>query len=357
MSSKEENSSMSNKTPSHDSTTPPVAKKPAKIGRRWRRLLAAFLTVAVVVTSCYAAVSIYIATQIMVEHPLPVYATPASLGLKYKDVTFSSREDDLHLQGWFIPGVLPDGHLTSQRTIIMVHGDSTDRADKGVGLLNLSGDLARRGYAVLAFDMRGAGTSSPAPRSFGLYEQRDVLGAVDFLRSGPLPYAGLGRPHAIAGWGISLGGAIMIMAAAREPAIRAIVSDSAFSDILPRLEREIPSDGHLPAFFTPGGLIAAQILYGVDYYHTRPVDVIASIAPRPIFLIHGADDNKTHKDTPPSEMYTLANAALRAPHANVQTWLVPGATHAQAYDVEGKVYVDRIVAFYTAALGPDTSGA
>ncbi|MGZ6281184.1 MAG: hypothetical protein ACXWPP_21330, partial [Ktedonobacteraceae bacterium] len=88
-----------------------------------------------------------------------------------------------------------------------------------------------------------------------------------------------------------------------------------------------------------------------------PVEVIASIAPRPILLIHGADDNKDHKSTPPADMYTLAAAALSAPNANVQVWMVPGAVHAQAYHVEGQVYVDRIVAFYNAALGPDTSGS
>jgi fermentation-respiration switch protein FrsA (DUF1100 family) len=84
----------------------------------------------------------------------------------------------------------------------------------------------------------------------GSLEQRDVLGAVDFLRSGPLPYPELGRTHAIAGWGLSLGGATLIMAAAKEPAIEAIVSDCAFADILPRLEREIPQGGQLPAMFT-----------------------------------------------------------------------------------------------------------
>ena len=47
-------------------------------------------------------------------------------------------------------------------------------------------------------------------------------------------------------------------------------------------------------------------------------------------------------------MYILAAAALSAPDANVQTWLVPGATHARAYKLMGKVYVDRIVAFYSA---------
>jgi uncharacterized protein len=328
--------------------------KSATGGRGLRRLVTALLTLAVMLMVGYSAVSIYIATQLMNVQHKPLYATPASLGLQYKDITFPSRYDHLQLKGWFIPGVLPNGHLTSQRTLIMVHGNNNNRADKGVGLLNLSGDLARRGFAVLAFDMRGAGESPAAPRSFGLYEQRDVLGAVDFLRAGLLPYPELGRPHAIAGWGVSLGGAIIILAAAHEPAIQAIVSDSAYADILPRLERDIPAASHLPALFTPGALLAAQVLYGVDFYHTKPVDVIASIAPRPIFLIHGANDNKNHTDTPPSNMYILAAAARTGPHANVQTWLVAGATHAQAYHVEGKVYVDRLVAFYTAALGSDT---
>jgi uncharacterized protein len=340
-------------TPSSAASAPPTGKKSTRVGRRRRRLVAVLLILATVITSSYVAVSIYIATQLMVVPRTPIYATPASLGLQYKEVTFPSRDDHLPLPGWFIPGVLPGGHLTSQRTILMVHGDSTNRADKNVGILSLSGDLSRHGFAVLAFDMRGYGEAPAAPRSLGLYEQRDVLGAVDFLHSGPLPYPELGRPRAIAGWGVSLGGATLLLAAAQEPAIRAIVSDSAFADILPRLERDIPLRGHIPPLFTPGGLRAAQVLYGVDYYHTRPVDVVASIAPRPIFFIHVAND----PDTPSSNLVALADAARRGPNANVQTWLVPGSKHARAYQTQGTVYVARIVAFYTAALGPDTSGS
>jgi uncharacterized protein len=344
-------------TPSSSTSAPPVADKSTRKGRGWRIVVTALLSLSVLLMVGYSAVSVYIAMRIMDVQHKPVDATPASLGLQYKDITFPSRYDHMQLKGWFIPGILPNGQLTSQRTIIVVHGDTSNRVDKGAGILSLSGDLARQGFAILAFDLRGNGESPAAPRSLGLYEQRDVLGTVDFLHSGSLPYPELGRPRAIAGWGESLGGATLILAASNEPAIRAIVSDSAYADILPRLERDIPAQGHLPAMFTPGGLIAAQVLYGVDYYHTRPVDVIASIAPRPIFLIQGTDDNTNHRDTPPSNMYTLAAAALSAPGANVQTWLVPGATHAQSYHVEGKVYVDRIVAFYTAALGPDTSGS
>jgi fermentation-respiration switch protein FrsA (DUF1100 family) len=149
-----------------------------------------------------------------------------------------------------------------------------------------------------------------------------------------------------------MGAATLLMATAQEPAIRAVVSDCAYADIIPILEREVPKGGHLPALFTPGALISARVLYGMDFYAVRPVDIVASIAPRPIFFIHGTSDTYV----PASNMNILATAALTAPDAHVQTWLVPGANHAQSFNTEGTVYVDRVVAFYNAALGPDTSG-
>jgi fermentation-respiration switch protein FrsA (DUF1100 family) len=323
----------------------------AKTGRLLRWIVIALLIISVIVTTAYTALSIYIATQLVYVSKKPIFATPALLGLQFKYVTFPSRVDRVQLKGWYIPGVLPHGNLTSQRTIIMVHGTGANRADKDAGLLYLSGDLARHGFAILAFDMRGTGESPPAPLSLGYFEQRDVLGAVDFLRSGPIPYPELGRTHIIGGWGVSMGAATLLMATAQEPAIRAVVSDCAYADIIPILEREIPSRSHLPPLFTPGALIAANVLYGIDFYAVRPVDIVASIAPRPLFFIHGTSD--TYVPTP--NMNILATAARSAPDAHFQTWLVPGAAHAQSFHTAGAVYVDRVVAFYNANLGPDTS--
>jgi fermentation-respiration switch protein FrsA (DUF1100 family) len=323
-----------------------------KTDRLLRWIVVALLIISVIVTTAYTALSIYIATQLVYKPQKPIYATPASLGLQFKYVTFPSRIDQVQLKGWYIPGVLPDGNLTSQRTIIMVHGTRTNRADKDAGLLNLSGDLAHHGFAILAFDMRGTGESPPAPLSLGYFEQRDVLGAVDFLHTGPIPYPALGRTQIIGGWGVSMGAATLLMAASQEPAIHAIVSDCAYADIIPILEREVPNGGHLPPLFTPGALFAANVLYGMDFYAVRPVDIVASIAPRPIFFIHGTNDTYV----PTSNLNILATAARTAPDAHIQTWLVPGAGHAQSFNTEGAVYVDRVVAFYNAALGPDTSG-
>jgi uncharacterized protein len=330
-----------------------AAKKPS--AHRWLRwLIGVLLLVAVAMTSLYGVLSCYIATSLVNEPRVPIYSTPAALGLKFQNVTFPSREDHLQLRGWLIPGIRSDGSLTTQRTIIMVHGHGTNRADKDVGLLDLSSRFARNGFAVLTFDARGKGESASAPLSLGYFEQRDVLGAVDFLQSGPLPYPELGRPHAIAGWGVSMGGATLLLAAAREPAIRAIVSDCAYADAIPIVERDIPRRSHLPQMFTPGTILATRAIYGMDLYATRPVAVVKNLAPRPVFFIHGDSDTTV----PPSDMNAMATAARAAPNSHVQTWLVTGGIeHAKAFETQGNLYVSRIVDFYTTALGPDTGAA
>src|SRR5258708_1922944 len=214
---------------------------PVDATARWmRRIVAVLLIVCSVVSFVYAGLSVYIATRLAYEAPKPLIGTPAAEGLDYRDITFPSREDHLQISGWFIPGHLPSGRLTTNRTILMVHGSRQNRTDPAAGALALSAQFVRHGFAVLAFDMRGMGVSPPAPFSLGYFEQRDVLGAVDFLRSGPLPYPELGRTHAIGGWGISMGAATLLLAAPRERAIQAVVSDSAYAPIPPILDRQVP---------------------------------------------------------------------------------------------------------------------
>lgn len=333
------------------SFVPPAVDMSTRADHRWRRLMVMLLTLSVVLTFGLAAMAAYIAKRLAYAAQVLPYATPASLGLQYRDITFPSRGDHVQLHGWFIPGILPNGSLTAQRTIIFVHGTRANRADQSAGLLNLSGELARSGFAVLAFDMRGNGESPPAPLSLGYFEQRDVLGAVDFLRSGPLPYPELGRPHLIAGWGLSMGASTLILAVTKEPAISALVLDSAAAEYISILEREIPKEGHIPPVFIPYALLAARAIYGIDFYAVRPVDLVARLAPRPLFFIHGGADSYV----PSSNMNELATAASTAHNAHIQTWLVPGAEHSQSYNTQPREYMSRVVAFYTAALGPDTS--
>ncbi|HXZ04457.1 MAG TPA: alpha/beta hydrolase [Ktedonobacteraceae bacterium] len=310
-----------------------MARTPAS-----QRIITAFLIISGALAILYVGVSISLAFILACRPPIPITTTPSSLGLSYRDVTFLSRQDHLLLRGWLIPGILPDGRLTVERTIIQVHGANNNRAM----VLDICAVLARHGIAVLAYDSRGNGESTPAPSGGGYFEERDVLGAVDYLRSGPLPYPELGRPRAIGGWGISIGGDALIFAAAKEPAIKAIVVDSAYATLAEYMQHAFG-----PFFiFIPGTRLTSMMLYGLDYATVRPVDVIARIAPRPILLIHGADDT----DILPSNMVELDAAASAQPGADVQTWLVPHAKHIQAYYVDRNTYIDRLITFFQTEL-------
>lgn len=114
---------------------------------------------------------------------------------------------------------------------------------------------------------------------------------------------------------------------------------------------EVQGDGgHHTGAFLPSVLLAVQVLYGVNYYASRPVDVVARIAPRPLFFIQGSADSVV----PPSNLKILATAAASAPYAHVLVWQVRGADHIESFKVMGEVYLNRVVAFFTQALGSDT---
>ena len=84
--------------------------------------------------------------------------------------------------------------------------------------------LARHGYGVLLFDRRGEGTSEGDWNVFGWQGERDLHAAIAFLQSRTDV-----DPERIGAIGRSVGGEMLIGAAAESDAFKAIISEGGTS--------------------------------------------------------------------------------------------------------------------------------
>jgi fermentation-respiration switch protein FrsA (DUF1100 family) len=256
--------------------------------------------------------------------------TPATYGMSYQDVSFSSVSDNLTLRGWFMPA-------QSNKAIIMVHGRGSNRADRQVYTLQYAADLHRAGYNVLTFDLRGHGQSDGWLISFGQYEMRDVLGAWSYLKQ-----HGFG-PQNIGIWGWSMGASTTLLAM-DDPdgqAIKVAVLDSGYADLKSELESTLAG---FPGLLVPGLEMTGQAVLGVKVKDVRPQEALHDLHNRQLFLIHSANDTQV----PSWNLAVLAKAG----GANVvQTWLVPDAGHALAYRSRPTEYASRTIAFFNHEFG------
>jgi uncharacterized protein len=211
--------------------------------------------------------------------------------------------------GWFIPG-------RSQATVILLHGFGCQRQE----MLEHAQVLHQAGYSTLLFDFRGRGDSDGDAVTLGFYEQQDALAAVEYLKS--RDDVDMGRVGVL---GISMGGAVAVLAAAQEPAIRAVIADSPFESAEQAIEEGFTRVMGLPAF--PFASITLQFIewrLGISPNGVIPRDHIAAISPRPILIIHGLADTEVN----PANSGALFDAALEPK----ELWLLPGVNHANGIE-------------------------
>lgn len=272
-------------------------------------------------------IATYVAFTVTSIERTPLGQPPSTSGLAYENVSFPSRVDLLALRGWYIPAKGGE----SSRSVILVHGREHHRADASIGMPAIAAALAARGYNVLAFDTRAHGESAGERLSFGYFETRDIMGAVDYLESRGAAGKWVG---AVA---FSLGAAATLLALPEEPRIKAVVADSCYADMTDMLEYGMTHVAGLPAFFGPPTVVMARVLFGIDIGALKPEAVAGRIAPRPLLLVHGEIDDTV----PVSHARRLAAAYPKA-----SLWITTGVNHVKSYATHPEEYLRRVEATF-----------
>jgi dienelactone hydrolase len=190
--------------------------------------------------------------------------------------------------------------------------------------------LARRGFGVLALDMRGYEGSEGSPNAFGWGATKDIDAAVAWLeRRSDV------KPGRIGGIGYSVGGEQMIEAAAENPGLAAVVSEGAGV----RSIKEHLLRGPAGWFSLP--LVAVQTASTMILSDTLPPpsleDVIPKISPRAVFLIYAGHGGGGE------ELQTQFFDAARQPK---ELWRAPRGGHTGGYPGQPAEYERRVIAFF-----------
>lgn len=228
---------------------------------------------------------------------------PQDPGLRIEDVAFAAPGGPA-LRGWWLRA-----ERSMRGTVVYCHGNHAHRGHH----VRFVQWLPRRGFDVLIFDYRGYGDSAGSPTREGLVA--DTIAAIDLA---------LARdPGRTVVFGHSLGGALGIVAAAERPAVRAVIAESTFATYRAAARASMPALGPLVPWLVSGG--------------HDPVDAVARIAPRPLFVVHGREDRIT-----PLALGEELFAAAREPKS---LHLVHRGGHVAAWVTEGAVFEERFCAF------------
>lgn len=246
---------------------------------------------------------------------------PAAFLSAFEDIRFPAR-DGLSLSGWFVPCVdAPD----TRRAVVLLHGYGSTR----IQMLARAKFFSDHGYAALLYDARAHGRSDGELASFGYFETRDLLGALDWLRSRGFTSFGC--------LGASQGGATIALAAAELRDVRWAVLEAVYPTLTNAVDRRFRRTFHLPGWLA--GCVMTPIAewrLGTASSQVSPRAEVAKL-PCPVLVSCGDQDLSTF----PSDAREVFDAA-REPKS---WWLVTGAAHVDLYGFAQRAYERRLLEF------------
>lgn len=191
----------------------------------------------------------------------------------------------------------------------------------------------RRGWDVVAIDLRNHGDSGGKVTSMGYHEVKDVEAAIDHVRKSPH----LSRRIVI--WGVSMGGVAALRAAARDGSIAGVIAESSYLSLRETVER------HTRIFFGPLMAWTASLVLLVARWRARlnldELDMeklVATLSSVPVLFVAGEEDERT----PPAHAKRLAELCA-SPRKRV--FIAPHGKHSLLFRDSRDTYSQEVVRF------------
>jgi alpha-beta hydrolase superfamily lysophospholipase len=249
--------------------------------------------------------------------------------LPREPVVLRSR-DGTSLAAWFISGPRPE-------PVLLLHGYSASKRE----MLHHAAFLHEHGYPVLLLDLRACGESGGSAVTFGGREREDVAAALAYLEERPDVDG-----ERIGVLGLSLGGALALLAATDSPRVRAVVAESSFASIRATVHKNFREATRLPAFpFASLVIWMVERRWRVRADRVAPEREIGGREDGAVLLIHAENDRVVSVQD--------AHALFGAARGPKELWLIPDADHALAYLTEREAYAERVCAFFDRWLPAD----
>ena len=250
----------------------------------------------------------------------------AEHGVQVQKCDLMSR-DGVHINAWYVPARIP-------AAVVLVHGYKMDSGE----MAPVAAMLVENGFGVIIPDLRGHGDSDGELITFGHHEWQDIEAAIDYVvEHQPEVHVGI--------FGNSMGGALSICYAARDPRVEAISAQSPYASVRHSLKQGIKYFTGLPAFpFVPLIRMFSLPFVNLDSPDISPLVMMTRLNEHPVLILMGGADVVVEPDG--GEMLYQAGGA------NTRLWYEPELGHVEFQSEKPEAFKRRVVGFFRTNLLP-----
>ncbi len=255
--------------------------------------------------------------------------TPKHFGLAAENLNIEV-EPNLHLKGYWTKSKTD----TVRGIIIFAHGVGGCKES----YIGVAAKLAERGIETILVDSRAHGQSEGAFCTYGFYEREDISKIINFIQTRQ-PDTPIGL------WGSSMGGAIGLMALAKDKRLKFGLIQSTFTDLhqivfdyKKRLMKGFGSQFMVDYVLKRAGKIA-----NFNPHEVRPIAAVKNIE-QPIIIAHGdVDENISYQYG--QQLFDNLKSTDK------EFYLVENGGHVGLWDAGGPVFEEKMLGFIERQLG------